>query len=69
MITDIKNRLFPERITDTHQALSRAIELLRNPESKQAALKSFLQNKIDVTEYIVETIEKYQKKSYNFEVS
>jgi predicted glycosyltransferase len=57
-----------ERITDTHRALNRAIELLKNPENKGGKLKNFLQNKIDVTEYIVETIEKYQKKSYNFEV-
>ncbi len=48
-----------ERITDTRRALGRAVELLKKPEDNSGKLKNFLQNKIEVTEYIVETIEKY----------
>jgi predicted glycosyltransferase len=48
-----------EHITDTHRALNRAVELLKKSESRHAALKNFLQNKIDVTQYIVETIEQW----------
>jgi len=52
-----------EHITDTRRALERAVELLKKPESRQTALKKFLQDKIDVTQYVVETIEKYDTKN------
>lgn len=48
------------QITDTDQALEKALELLRDhktPEKCQAARKKLLRDKIDVTNYIVETVE------------
>ncbi|MBN1795846.1 MAG: DUF354 domain-containing protein [Sedimentisphaerales bacterium] len=48
-----------EHITDAKKALNRVVELLKNPEDKKTALGSCLQDKIDVTKYIVDTIEQF----------
>jgi predicted glycosyltransferase len=51
-----------EHITDTRKALNRAVELLNKPESRREELDNFLKNKIDVTQYVVDTIEQNQIK-------
>lgn len=51
-----------EHITDTQKAMNRAVELLKNPENKKTALQNYLQGKIDVTQYIAETIEQSRMK-------
>jgi predicted glycosyltransferase len=52
-----------KQTTDTHQALQYCIDWLTDPGSKEkctAACKKLLAEKIDVTEYIVATIESFQ---------
>lgn len=46
-----------EHITDTRKALSRAIEISQNNKDNKPLLKNYLQNKIDVTQFIVNVIE------------
>ncbi len=53
-----------KRITDTDEALEYAVVLLENADTAQNSKKSlaeFLENRIDVTKYIAETIEGLEK--------
>lgn len=61
-ISEFENAGLLKQIIDTEQALASALEILKNADSK-AKTKSirdeFLKNKIDVTDYLVKTIEEY----------
>lgn len=53
-----------KQTTDTQQALQQSLGWLADPEAKQkcaAARKELLADKIDVTDYIVDIIERYMK--------
>ena len=57
-----------KQTTDTQQALGQSLDWLKSPETKEkcrAAHEKLLADKIDVTDYIVDTIEQAAEKHRN----
>ena len=56
----LENYGLVKQMTNTDKALDYAVNSLKNPDSSQdhrGALKKFMNHKIDVTNYVVRTIE------------